>query len=174
MSTVRQRLRVGALGCILGGVALIAVILVVLIVVASVPDPVALVLSVVAASVPALVYAGIVLRLDRYEIEPFRTVAACFAWGAIGAILLSLIGGLIFEAALVESFGAEGASVLSTIIGAPLIEESCKGVAVLVVLLFARSELDDVLDGLVYGALVGVGFAMTENILYFGQAYQEG
>jgi hypothetical protein len=81
---------------------------------------------------------------------------------------------LIFEAALVESFGAEGASVLSTIIGAPLIEESFKGVAVLVVLLFARSELDDVLDGLVYGALVGVGFAMTENILYFGQAYQEG
>ena len=22
---------------------------------------------------------------DRYEIEPFRTIAACFAWGAIGA-----------------------------------------------------------------------------------------
>src|SRR5262249_21351202 len=64
--------------------------------------------------------------------------------------------------------------VLSTIIGAPLIEESFKGIAVVVVLLFARSELDDVLDGLVYGALVGVGFAMTENILYFGQAYQAG
>jgi hypothetical protein len=59
-------------------------------------------------------------------------------------------------------------------VGAPLIEESFKGMAVLVVLMFARSELDDVLDGLVYGALIGVGFAMTENILYFGQAYQEG
>jgi hypothetical protein len=42
------------------------------------------------------------------------------------------------------------------------------------VLIFARDEIDSTLDGLVYGALVGVGFAMTENILYFGQAYLEG
>jgi RsiW-degrading membrane proteinase PrsW (M82 family) len=165
---------VGALGCVLGGASVIAVVLVVLIVVASIPDPLALALSFIAASIPALVYAGIVLRLDRYEVEPVRTIAACFAWGAIGAVLLSLIGGLIFEAALQESLGAEGAAVLSTVVGAPLIEESFKGIAVLVVLIFARSEFDDVLDGLVYGALIGVGFAMTENILYFGQAYQEG
>jgi hypothetical protein len=60
------------------------------------------------------------------------------------------------------------------VIGAPLVEESFKGIAVLAVLVFARDEIDSTLDGLVYGALVGVGFAMTENILYFGQAYLEG
>ena len=42
------------------------------------------------------------------------------------------------------------------------------------VLAIARDEFDSVLDGLVYGALVGVGFAMTENILYFGEAYLTG
>jgi hypothetical protein len=60
------------------------------------------------------------------------------------------------------------------VIGAPLVEESFKGIAVLAVLIFARDEIDSTLDGLVYGALVGVGFAMTENILYLGQAYLEG
>jgi RsiW-degrading membrane proteinase PrsW (M82 family) len=60
------------------------------------------------------------------------------------------------------------------VIGAPLVEKSFKGIAVLAVLIFARDEIDSTLDVLSYGALVGVGFAMTENILYFGQAYLEG
>src|SRR2546423_1696685 len=31
------------------------------------------------------------------------------------------------------------------------------------------------LDGIVYGSLVGIGFAMTENVLYFGREYvQDG
>jgi hypothetical protein len=54
------------------------------------------------------------------------------------------------------------------------VEESAKGIAVLGMLVFARHELDNTLDGLVYGGLIGVGFAMTENILYFGQAYVAG
>jgi protease PrsW len=60
------------------------------------------------------------------------------------------------------------------VIGAPLVEKSFKGIAILAVLIIARDEIDSTLDGLIYGALVGVGFAMTENILYFGQAYLEG
>jgi protease PrsW len=60
------------------------------------------------------------------------------------------------------------------VIGAPLVEKSFKGIAVLAVLNFARDEIDSTLDGLIYGALVGVGFAMTENIHYFGQTYLEG
>jgi hypothetical protein len=66
---------------------------------------------------------------------------------------------------------ADAASAVSVIFGAPLIEESFKGIAVLAVLWLARDEFDSTLDGLVYGALVGVGFGMTENILYFGQTY---
>jgi len=41
-------------------------------------------------------------------------------------------------------------------------------------LLLFRHEFDGVLDGLVYGALIGLGFAMTENVLYLGQAYIAG
>ena len=174
MTAIRDRVRFGLLGCVVAAVSLVAIGLVVLLVVAAVPDRFGLLLSVTAACIPALVYAAIVLRLDRYEIEPLRAVLACFTWGAVGAILFSVATGLLFQFAVEETLGAEVAAAASVVIGAPLVEESFKGIAVLAVLVFARDEIDSTLDGLVYGALVGVGFAMTENILYFGQAYLEG
>lgn len=166
--------RVSVLGCVLLAVSLLATAVVALLVIASAPDRLGLLLSIVAASVPALVYAAIIVRLDRYEIEPTRALLACVAWGAVGAILLSLIGGYLFQIALVDSLGIPLTSLASVVLGAPLIEESAKGIAILGFLIFARHELDNTLDGLVYGALVGVGFALTENILYFGGAYREG
>jgi len=167
------RWHVGPLGCIVGLVALVATALVVLLVVVSIRDPLGVVLSIAAASIPALTYAALVLRLDRYEPEPKRTIAACLAWGAIGAILGSLVGELIVSHWLDQTLGRAAGSFTAVVLGAPLIEESFKGIAVLIILRVARNEFDDVLDGLVYGALIGVGFAMTENILYFGQGYLE-
>jgi protease PrsW len=171
---MRKRIRVSFRGCVLVAVSLLAIAIVAIIVVASVPDRLGLALSVVAASVPALIYAAIVLRLDRYEIEPVRTLAACFAWGAVGAILVSLVGGVLFQIGVAALLDDATAAVVSVALGAPLVEETAKGIAVLAVLVFARDEIDSTLDGLVYGAFVGVGFAMTENILYFGQSYLEG
>src|SRR5215216_5416803 len=174
MTSLRNRVRTGLLGCAVAVISLVAIGLVVLIVVAAVPDRVGLLLSVTAASIPALIYATIVLRLDRYETEPLRAVLACFAWGAVGAVLFSVATGLLFQFAFEKALGAEVAELTSVVTGAPLVEELFKGIAVLAVLIFARDEMDSTLDGLVYGALIGVGFAMTENILYFGQAYLEG
>jgi RsiW-degrading membrane proteinase PrsW (M82 family) len=174
MTAIRDHVRLGLLGCVIASVSLVAIGLVVVLVIAAVPDRVGLLLSVTAASIPALIYATIVLRLDRYEVEPLRAVLACFAWGAVGAVLFSLATGLLFQIAAEEMLGARAAEAASVIIGAPLVEESFKGIAMLAVLIFARDEIDSTLDGLVYGALIGVGFAMTENILYFGQAYLEG
>jgi RsiW-degrading membrane proteinase PrsW (M82 family) len=169
-----MRGRVSVLGCFLLGVSLLATAMVALVIVASVPDRLGLLLSITAASVPALVYVAIILRLDRYEIEPARALAISVAWGAIGAVLLSLIGGYLFQIALVDTLGLELTALASVVLGAPLVEESAKGIAILGFLRFARDEFDDTLDGLVYGALIGVGFAMTENVLYFGQTYLEG
>ncbi|MDQ2652705.1 MAG: PrsW family intramembrane metalloprotease [Chloroflexota bacterium] len=170
----RATLRKGLLGCVAGLLVFAATAAVVLVIAVTVPDPAGLLLSVIASSIPAAFYAGVILRLDRYESEPTRVVAACFAWGAIGAILLSIIASLIFEDVVADLIGPEFAPGLTIVFGAPLIEETAKGIALLAVLLIARDEFDSTLDGLVYGALVGAGFAMTENILYFGQTYLEG
>ena len=57
---------------------------------------------------------------------------------------------------------------------APLTEEAGKGVFVLLLLWARRHVIDGILDGLVYAGLVGVGFAFTENILYFAGAFTGG
>ena len=54
---------------------------------------------------------------------------------------------------------------------APLTEEAGKGLFVLLLLYIRRHTLDGVIDGLVYAGLVGVGFAFTENILYYAAAF---
>ena len=37
-----------------------------------------------------------------------------------------------------------------------------------------RHEFDGVLDGIVYAGMVGLGFAFTENVLYYGRTALEG
>ena len=62
----------------------------------------------------------------------------------------------------------------TAVLVAPWIEEAAKGAAVLLVLLFRRREFDGVVDGIVLAGLSGVGFAFTENVLYFGRAFLAG
>jgi protease PrsW len=148
-------------------------LVVVLIVAASAGDPVALFLAVIAAVVPAVVYARVILSFDRYEIEPLRAILLAFGWGAVGAIIFSLIAQLIFAGLAIAYVGEDEADILSIVVAAPVTEEAFKGLALLLMLRFYRHELDNLLDGLIYGAMIGLGFAMTENILYFMQAYLE-
>jgi protease PrsW len=55
---------------------------------------------------------------------------------------------------------------------APLVEESIKGVALLLILWFWRDHLDTWLDGIIYGAMVGMGFAVVENVFYFMNEFE--
>lgn len=67
---------------------------------------------------------------------------------------------------LLDSSGALASSVTAIVI-APVTEEVFKGLAVLAIYLLWRREFDGVFDGIVYGGLVGFGFAALENVLYF-------
>ncbi|MBF9335877.1 PrsW family intramembrane metalloprotease [Microbacterium lacticum] len=60
------------------------------------------------------------------------------------------------------------------VVQAPLVEEFAKGLGVFVVFVFGRRAFDGPVDGVVCGALVGAGFAFTENILYFATSLIEG
>ena len=44
---------------------------------------------------------------------------------------------------------------------------------VILLVAIARPELDDVLDGFVWGAMVGIGFLLVEDVLYFVRAFAE-
>jgi RsiW-degrading membrane proteinase PrsW (M82 family) len=146
----------------------------VLIVVASVPDLRGLWLGLLAALLPTLGYAWLVVSFDRYEREPWRNLLGAFGWGAVVATLFSILLSDLADHILSAILGARVGGALALTIGSPIIEESLKGLALLGLLVLFRDEFDGVLDGLIYGALIGLGFAMTENVLYLGQAYIAG
>ena len=131
-------------------------------------------LSLAAAMVPAAVYALLVWWGDRYEKEPLGLLAITFVWGAIPAILISLIAEALFGVPLAGLQAERLANVLEASAMAPIVEELAKGMAILGLFLLARREFDDLLDGVAYGALVGIGFGMTENLLYFVASFLEG
>jgi RsiW-degrading membrane proteinase PrsW (M82 family) len=137
--------------------------------------PTLAILTVLAAALPAVAYSLAVWWLDRYEKEPWGLLAATFVWGAAPAIVLSLFAEFVMGIPLYGLLGEATTQLLSASLIAPVVEELVKGVAIVFLFLLFRQEFDGVLDGIVYGALVGFGFAMTENGLYFlGTLLEEG
>jgi len=129
--------------------------------------------SVVLGIVPMVVYALVVWRLDRWEKEPFPLLLAAFFWGAVPSILFALVAQLVFGSPPAPE-GSE-VSLLSELYDAsflaPLTEELVKAFGVFLIFRIFHREVDSVLDGLIYGSMVGFGFSAVENVFYFaGQA----
>jgi RsiW-degrading membrane proteinase PrsW (M82 family) len=124
----------------------------------------------------ALFYAYIIYWVDRYEKEPKLLLGAVFLWGVIiaggGAFIINTTIGV----GMYMFTGSEAASDIgTTTIVAPIVEESLKGLAVLVVFLLFRKEFDSVLDGIVYAGIAALGFAALENSYYiYTYGWQDG
>ena len=117
--------------------------------------------------VPMFLFASILYWLDRYEKEPKILLGAVFLWGVVvaagGAFIINTVLGL----GVYVFTGSEAITDLSTgSIIAPIVEESLKGLAVLIVFLIFRREFDSILDGIIYAGIAAMGFAATENVYY--------
>lgn len=126
-------------------------------------------ISIVMGVVPMLIYAGFLWWLDRWEKEPLHLLAAAFIWGFIPSAIIALISQIILDIPTTVVFGEHslGYDLFSGSIIAPVTEEGVKALAVLLIFIFFYREFDSLLDGIIYGSLVGFGFAAIENILYF-------
>ena len=135
-----------------------------------------LLVSIFFGFVPMFLFAGFINWLDRYEKEPKVLLGAAFLWGVLiaggGAYIINTVLGL----GMYIVTGSEGATDFATAsIIAPIVEESLKGLAVLVVFLLFRKEFDSILDGIIYAGITALGFAAIENVLYiYNYGYQEG
>lgn len=125
-----------------------------------------------AAVIPMVVYLLILWWLDRNEREPFWVMILNFFWGATGAIILGVIGSIIFQTSLsglinsiTDGNSADMEKLTGAIITAPVVEEFTKGIFLLIMSL--RRGFDGVVDGIVCGGAIGLGFGMTENFMYF-------
>src|SRR5215213_1167907 len=143
-----------------------ALLIGILVVLSGGPIPTLVTTVLAAISFPLLIL--ILFWLDRYEPEPARYRLAALGWGGVVAVAFSLIAeGLLFAVPGTSSF-------VDTAVTAPLVEEAGKGLFLVVVVLFRRAQIHGLLDGLVYGALVGVGFAFVEDVFYYLSSIESG
>ncbi|MFF3713200.1 PrsW family intramembrane metalloprotease [Streptomyces phaeochromogenes] len=110
--------------------------------------------------------------LDRVEPGPWRNLLFSFAWGACAAALIAIVANS-FATRWIATATADpsSADTLGATVIAPIVEESAKAAAVLLVFLFRRREFTGILDGVVIAGVTATGFAFTENILYLGTAF---
>jgi len=127
----------------------------------------------VAAALPVPVYVTLVLWLDRYEPEPPWMLAAAFFWGALVAVFFAIIINSLGVAVVAAVAGDAVGESYGMVISAPLVEETAKALVLFVLFFWRRDEFDGVTDGVIYAAMVGLGFAMTENVKYYGMAVAE-
>ena len=166
-------LRAGLLAAIGSAIVLPGLVTLALLALA-VPSTAGLLVSALAAAMPVPLYTSVILWLDRHEREPSWLLASAFVWGAVVATALAVVINTALEILLLIRLGPEWALLLAAPVIAPVVEESAKGAALLLIAWRLRHEFDNAVDGIVYGGLVGLGFAMTENVLYFGRAYLAG
>ncbi len=122
----------------------------------------------------ALVPLGIVFFgvrwIDRWEPEPRLAVIFAFLWGAAAAVIIALVVDYRVSDWVnsPNGPGPHAYAFFGATVQSPIVEESAKGLGVLLIFVVARRFFDSPVDGVVYAAWVAGGFAFTENILYFG------
>ncbi|HEX4812979.1 MAG TPA: PrsW family intramembrane metalloprotease [Nonomuraea sp.] len=124
-------------------------------------------LALALAPVPLLLAA--VLALDRMEPEPRSNLIFAFAWGAGIAVLVAGVVNSLNLHYIMDTvkLSEDSARNIAATFGAPVVEETMKGLVLLGLLRFRRAELDGPTDGIIYASMVGLGFAMSENVSYY-------
>ncbi|CAN5876017.1 PrsW family intramembrane metalloprotease [soil metagenome] len=155
--------------------ALVALLLalIVLLLIGFETGPVALLIGLVSAAIPVPLYLLLVLWIDRYESEPLWMLATAFFWGSLVAVFIALLfntASSLMVAVMTES--VEAGQTFGAVVSAPIVEEIAKAL-ILFILFLKKDEFDGVVDGIVYAAMAGLGFAMTENVQYYGRAVIE-
>ncbi|RFA11868.1 hypothetical protein B7R21_10975 [Subtercola boreus] len=138
--------------------------------------PVAALICGIIALIPLTVVLLVVRLIDRWEPEPRGALWFAFLWGAAASVALALLvdAGVQILVYVASDGQAVPSDVFGAVVQAPIVEESAKGLGVLLIFLVLRRTFDGPVDGLVYAATVAGGFAFTENILYFGSSLIEG
>jgi protease PrsW len=127
----------------------------------------ALISGAIAFGLLAVAYLWFIHYEDRYTTVPPKLAAAGFVWGAVAAVgAFALLGNDAVMNLYAKMFGASFAFDWGAALTAPVNEELAKGAGILLLLTLAPRLIRSPFDGLVVGALVGLGFQISEDISY--------
>jgi RsiW-degrading membrane proteinase PrsW (M82 family) len=125
------------------------------------------------AFLPPLIYTYWIRNLEKFNKEKWKPVLFSFLWGATIAIIAAIIIELVLQLSLVPSIkNPTSLGFITVVIIAPFAEELTKPFALR--LKIVKKELEELEDGLIYGAVAGLGFSATENLLYGWDFLSEG
>ena len=148
--------------------------LLVLLVIGIETGPIAFILGLFTATIPVPLYIVLVLWLDRYEAEPLWMLATAFFWGAFVAPFFAFLLNTTSQGVVTALTNANAGEAFAAVVSAPIVEETGKALILYIFFFWKKEEFDGVVDGIVYASMSALGFAMTENILYYGKAASEG
>lgn len=114
-------------------------------------------------AVPFLWFVG---SLDYLEREPPLLLLTAGGWGAMVAATAAARGNRAAADLLAKLVSPHFTTVWGPAIIGPTVEELLKTLGVVAIALIARKQINSVLDGVVYGAVTGLGFQVVENIQY--------
>lgn len=120
--------------------------------------------------IPAISINLLVNFIDRFKREPWFLRLAAFLWGAIIAIPPAVFIEQFVDGIISGWWGVHPNIALHSFLqglDAGVTEETVKGLGLLLLFIVLRDAFNNVTDGIVYGALIGAGFAMVENVVNF-------
>src|SRR5215217_6269723 len=170
---IRPTPRISAIRLVLAifaGLIALFVGLLVLLLIGIETGPIALLLGLLAATIPVPIYVALVLWIDRYEAEPLWMLATAFFWGALFATFFAFLLNTGTAGVVTYMSDAKAGEAFAAVISAPIVEETGKAIILFIFFFWKKDEFDGVVDGIVYASMAALGFAMTENILYYGRA----
>ncbi|MFI5893413.1 PrsW family intramembrane metalloprotease [Actinoplanes sp. NPDC051513] len=128
--------------------------------------PIAAAAAVVLFALLAVPFWLVVAELDFLEREPTELLVLAFAWGGLVATSVSIPASSALEDLVAKLGSPHLAADWGAALAAPSVEETAKTLGVVAVVLVARSQVNSVLDGVVYGAMVGLGFQIVEDVIF--------
>lgn len=104
--------------------------------------------------------------IDYLEGEPIILQATAMAWGGLVATSAAIAGSAALQDILAKLVSPAFAADWGPAVAAAALEELLKVLGVVAIALVGRGQIRSVVDGFVYGALVGLGFQVVENIVF--------
>jgi RsiW-degrading membrane proteinase PrsW (M82 family) len=127
----------------------------------------------VMAFLPPVIYSIWIRNTEKYNREKWRSIFLCFLWGATISVVAAFILEIVLDFSLSPSINNQDyLNLMAVVIIAPVVEEFTKPLALRLKLI--KKEISEPEDGLIYGAIAGLGFSATENLLYGWSFMTEG
>lgn len=132
-----------------------------------------LILLLVLSFLPPIFYTIWIRNTETYHREAWIAIGACFLWGATISVIAALILEILLNTSITITYTQTNLiALISVVIIAPICEELAKPLSFRIPIV--KKNFEEPEDGLIYGAIAGLGFSATENLIYGIGFLQEG